>query len=373
MFFLGVISYQRQGINIQTSRRLPFFSWDVILAVSCFAIISGVRFNVGVDYLSYLDYYLTYQRYGYFTINMEYFFQLLTIFLSSLDMHFSFFFGIIALFQIVVFYKSFQDERFLYPFFGLIIVLGPHYLIWMNGVRQILAATIFVYSIRFILDRDLFKYFLFILIASQFHQSALMLLPLYFFPNKDIFKSRLITSSLIIGSLVVSMFFGVSSILLLFTPIIDFIGYHSISFHIEKLVEIEDIKAWGPRNLILLLSNILLVLYSPYLKSYFSSKKFMICYNFTILGFVFGNLLMNSHNIFQRPVMYFNIFSIATFSYFYYFLFKNSKKHSIVFFIFVFLNLSYLPITLIADFGKGTEDYSNYKTFFEQNDLFFIK
>ena len=49
-----------------------------------------------------------------------------------------------------------------------------------NAVRQFIAISIIIYSFKYISKRDLSKYILFVLIASSFHYSAIMMLPLYF-------------------------------------------------------------------------------------------------------------------------------------------------------------------------------------------------
>jgi transmembrane protein EpsG len=50
----------------------------------------------------------------------------------------------------------------------------------MNGVRQYLTAAIIFTATKYILDGNWKKYFLIVLFAATFHQSALVLIPIYF-------------------------------------------------------------------------------------------------------------------------------------------------------------------------------------------------
>ncbi|WP_100012075.1 EpsG family protein [Lentibacillus sediminis] len=61
-----------------------------------------------------------------------------------------------------------------------VYITGGLFLISMNGIRQMLAAAIAFTAIRFLLHGNFFKYAAVVAFASLFHQSALILLPVYF-------------------------------------------------------------------------------------------------------------------------------------------------------------------------------------------------
>src|SRR5690554_4193783 len=92
------------------------------------------------------------------------------------NVHFSIYFGFLAFLQLFFIYRAFKDQRYLYPFLGIVILFGPEFLSWMNGIRQMLAATMFVFAIQFIQKRQLWKYVGTIVLASLFHTSAIVLL-----------------------------------------------------------------------------------------------------------------------------------------------------------------------------------------------------
>src|SRR5690625_145635 len=68
-----------------------------------------------------------------------------------------------------------------------VYITGGLFLVSMNGIRQVLAASIAFIAIRFLINGNFIKYSLIILFASTFHQSALVLIPIYFLVR---FKAR---------------------------------------------------------------------------------------------------------------------------------------------------------------------------------------
>ena len=61
-----------------------------------------------------------------------------------------------------------------------VYIASGMYLVSMNGVRQYLTAAIIFTATKYILDGNWKRYFLIVLFASTFHQSALVLIPIYF-------------------------------------------------------------------------------------------------------------------------------------------------------------------------------------------------
>src|SRR5690554_1119643 len=111
-----------------------------------------------------------------------------------------------------------------------------------KGIRQMLAATMFVFAIQFIQKRQLWKYVGTIVLASLFHTSAIVLLAFYFIPQKDFFKNRTLTFILVIITLVLgSMNFWVDNLMEL-GSILDFVGYDKMAGNLGNLVEDEEIR-----------------------------------------------------------------------------------------------------------------------------------
>lgn len=361
MSLLGSYSSKRQNVFNRAGRHSPFWIWDVAFALLLFALISGVRWNVGVDHQHYLANYLTLQNGGYFLFEKEPGFEFLTRLFAESGVHFSFYFGFLAFLQIFFIYRAFKNEQYLYPFLGIVIIFGGEYLSWMNGIRQMLAATVFVWSIKFIRNRQLLKYLLAIGMASLMHRSALMLLIFYFVPQKDFFKNRTVTFILVgIALLLGNMSFWINS-LKGFSDLLAFLGYDWYAENIELLMKEEQARNLGPRRLSLIMVALATIWFSPKLKETFSSTYFLTYYNFGILGFLLFNLFGNTHHVFIRPTTYLTIFSIPTTAYLLVYLRTNLAKKYVHFYIILLCAIAYLPISIIADNGKGRQDYTNYR------------
>lgn len=78
------------------------------------------------------------------------------------------------------------------------------FLVSMNGIRQFLAAAIIFAATKYILDGSWKRFFLVVIIASTFHQSALVFIPIYFLVRskawtKTTFSLLLVAVILVIG------------------------------------------------------------------------------------------------------------------------------------------------------------------------------
>jgi hypothetical protein len=228
-----------------------------------------------------------------------------------------------------------------------------------------IVATVFVYSIHLIQERKMIKYFIVILLSSLMHQSALILLLFYFIPQIDYFKNRYFTIFLV-G---LSLYFGNNNFWIEFLDqiagLFQFIGYDGYSSEqLDTYIEEETTRNMGPRSLSVVFLTLILIWISPKLKEQFRETYFLAYYNLSIVGFLLYNLLRNTHHIFLRPVTYLTIFSVVSISYLlYYFKLNLNSKNIIIFAVVLFLAIAYLPMSIIADYGKGLEDYTNYKFF----------
>ncbi len=360
LFILGNISALRQKNNNLIKESDSFWTFDIVLALLIFAFVSGLRWNVGVDHLHYLSNYLSIQKNDLKIIDFEFGFNFITQLFAKNKLHFSFYFGFIAFLQLFFIYRTFKNQRYLFPFLGIVIIFGSEYLNWMNGMRQMLVATILVWSIQFIQKKQLLKYLIIIILCFTIHKSAIFLFILYFIPVKDYFKNRIFTYCLVIFSILFNTIeFFLTQISSEGTiSLLEITGYDWISSNFVMLSEEKHIRIFGPRRIVITLLIMLTIWYSTELKKTFKNSFFITYYNFTILGFVLYNVLSEMNHIFIRPIAYLTIFSVFTTAYLLVYL-KKVKR--LMFFIALILSLLYLPISIIADYSKGKDDNTNYK------------
>jgi len=368
MYGLGTIAAKNSESRMQNGGSARSLSWEFLLLFLFFSLVSGLRYNVGVDYLSYLQFYGQLLQ-GDYHFNQIYELGFLKIseVLAALGVHFTLYFAFWAFWQVSFAYLSLKNERYLLPYFGLILVFGGSYLDWMNGIRQALAACIVVYSTEFILQRKPLRYFSLIILASLFHRSALVFVILYILPIRDYFRNRYITLLLLLLALIIGNDPRWLGSIRSFDKLLSIIGYGNYASNLELILEtVPKQMGFGPRRIMSLLINVVMIWVSPRLKERYKTEKFLMIYNISIIGLLYYNLFANSGYLFLRFVYYFEIFQAVSIAYLlHYFRARHSYDAILAFFLIFALSVSNLPISLVADRGKGLQDYSNYKFFWQ--------
>jgi hypothetical protein len=175
--------------NIFVVKKSSVSLWSLFVLLLFFA---GFRWDVGIDWLSYMNSIsggsILMERYesgNMLIINMLYdygcidgrYWLWVMAFLTLFFVFYS-----IRIYSVKPIYSAI-----------LFICLG-HYWDSLNGVRQFLSIALFVYSWQFLINKQLIRYAITILVASCFHLSALMMLPVYFFARRKFSKKFLIVS-----------------------------------------------------------------------------------------------------------------------------------------------------------------------------------
>jgi hypothetical protein len=367
LYALGNISAKRERIACTNGYKSSFFNWDILFALFVFSFISGIRWNVGADHLSYLSgYQNVLSGFDFRVREVAVGFKFITELVASLNAHFIVYFSLLAFLQLFFIYYAFKNEKYLLPLIGIVLILGPQYLNWMNGIRQTLAACIFIFSIQFIKNRQLLKYIIAILVASSIHKSATLLIVFYFIPYKDYFKNRTITIILLLISVVLGSTLMWVNSLGGFTSIFNFLGYYEYIQRIDVFVDSERDLAFGPRRFILLAIPLLIIWQSNNLKKHFKNTNFLMFYNLSIFGEIFYNFFASANHIFRRPATYFTGFTMIITSYFlYYCKSRSNSKMKMLFMGTVALLICHLIITIFAEHSKGLADFANFKFFWD--------
>jgi len=315
---------------------IKFRRWD-ILACIIFTIVFGLRYNVGIDYANYTDSYILndFER-------MEFLFRSISEFLVSQNVHITVFFSLWVFLQIFFLIISFKNEKFLLPALIFTLFAGQYFLLWMNVIRQDVAACIFIFSITFIVQKSFIKYLLCIVVAFGFHKTAILLLLIY--PilryHKNYFNNIFIQFFL----LFISIFLGVksgtvmNSIDSLLESFMVMLGYENYGFGgIESSVE--DVRV-GMSFITSLLIDIFTIAYSNKMKLFYSNNKFECYYDLYFVGVIAYMLFAKSY-ILLRPFRYFKFFKMIISAYLLYYLFKNgnSKINVLSFIILICLYL----------------------------------
>lgn len=346
MFLLG-------SSRMNFSRREKYnhlWKSHVVLSLLIFTLISALRYDVGVDYLFYLDNYQSlsdsFDIYDNGTFELGYNFIQKQFY--NLGLHSSVLFGFLAFLQIVLIYYTFKKEQFLYGCISFVLITSGAFFTLMNEIRQSLVVCLFIYAVQFANKEGFIRYFLIAVLGYMFHTSALIFVPLYILLllDRDYFKS--VRLQLLIFGLVFAM--GESSFIFdilrerndLFNQIIAKDNYIDIYQRIG-VWEKEYVK--GIRFYLNVFIYVLLIVCSGKVKVYFKSENIIKYYNLFFVGSL-AYLLTYNNTLFQRPFRYFMLFEIVIGGYTLFYFWKRKK---ILAFIYIFVSVLYFTAYVYSD------------------------
>lgn len=294
---------------------LPFVSFEVLFSLFLFALVAGLRYNTGVDHLSYLEDYLRLSEGNYAYHNYEYLFQGLMMLFAQNGIHYSFFFGFCAFIQLFFIYYALRYHKDLLPYVGLYIMLGPLFLTWMNGVRQSIVVCLFFCMSGLLINKRFVWYIIGVIGASFIHKSALFLMPIIlvaFVPINWFYNTK--RNLIILG---ICILFGLTPFWVEYiTPLqslLEKIGYISYALGLDDLVSETNFQetAFGPGRMMLLALDIILLLMFPKVSGTFKDRMIDQSFILYYIGTCVYNLFVNTSHIFLRPVSYLTIFILV--------------------------------------------------------------
>ena len=376
MIFCALLASQN-GSYFSTSsgiiRKRSFWRFEIIAPLLFFSLIFGMRFDVGADHIGYLYGYLEKRYVG----KGEPLFSLLSDIGWGINLHYVLYFAIIAFIQVFFFFYAFKDERYLFPFIVFFLFTNGDWLFWMNGIRQALAMCIWLFSIKYIYEKNILKYIIWCTVAILFHRSAIMLIIFYPFLRigRDYFKS--IPFQLILFALAFVFNKKFSVVIINFEPLIN--SYLSIlgsdtygSYDLEGLMSrFKETNGTRIAYYFKILLNATIILYSGALKKYYNNRLFNIYYFFFFIGLITFYMFPVGALTFTRPFRYFHVFQTVMYSYFLYYLYKTKLYsfhkgtfHAIMYYslISIFLGIFYLSL-----FSANENSHIWYQFFFENN------
>lgn len=177
-----------------------------------------------------------------------------------------------------------------------VYITGGLYLVTMNGIRQSLTGAIVFLATRFLISGNFFAYALVVMFASTLHESALILLPIYFIVRYKAW-SRATLMLLIISVSIVIGFEQFSSIL--FSRLENTQYGHYREFQ-EGGANVIRVAVSGAPLLIAFLGR-------DKLREIFPESDYIV--NMALIGFVF--MIVSTQNwIFARFNIYFEMYQL---------------------------------------------------------------
>lgn len=169
------------------------FSHGLKISFLILTLFLGLRYNFGNDYQSYLNGFNEINRYSYISFfDTRFYFDPGWVFICKLFNPFGFFSLIffLSIVNCVVYYKvikRYVPQGFYWLAVFLYFFTPGFMLVHLSAIRQSISILIFLFIVKYIYMRKPLFYFTGILIASFFHQSALILSVFYtliFFSGK---------------------------------------------------------------------------------------------------------------------------------------------------------------------------------------------
>lgn len=210
-FFSAYISKARLT-KIKLVGKNKEYNYNSIVMICLLPVLLGAfRYYVGTDYRTYLNMYNTTEGVSLVDALSRYLLRQETavpgiILASKIAHQFSshqLFFGILAVFSCVPVVTSItkQWDEVDSSLALLAFFLNP-YVTGFNIIKQSIACGIILWGLQFIYDRKLIKFLLVVCIASMFHLSAIVFLPMYYLWSKKNEISNIKKALIIFGTIV---------------------------------------------------------------------------------------------------------------------------------------------------------------------------
>lgn len=301
--------------NAKTSKVIYYWYFFSI------ALFWGLSLQYAVDTDGYMEYYMVdVHPLGQGTdLHVQYFevgFNSLAVICKTISPNFVFFqFFVFACEIIVVILglKKLFEEKYLKSIIPLLFFLYPSML---SAMRQGIAIAIFIYALHFINEKKSWRFFIWILIASLFHQSALMLIVVYFarFTKRIVSKDWVMIAVLAVCDIAWATDMSISNS---FGALKDILNSNVLSMGFKFSMYIYDEEVLSNIGIAKVIEvNLTIILYTFYCKKEKQFELFRFILLITVIvEFLIGGLL--AHRImYYYEILYYCCFIRAILSFF---------------------------------------------------------
>ncbi|PDY84802.1 EpsG family protein [Bacillus cereus] len=272
----------------------------ILMAVLSLVLVSGLRNNIGDTYFYMHAYTVAEFNWEYIQNNKDMGFNIFQMILKGYTDDPQVMVFITALITNVLIVLTLYKYSRLIEISLYVYITSGMYLVSMNGIRQCLAAAIIFAATKYILNGNWKMYILIVLIASTFHQSALVLIPIYFLVRRKSWS--VMTCILLVFAVIIVIGFNQFSTLF-FTAIED-----------TQYGEYKNFHEGGANILRVAVDSAPLILAfigRHKLRKLFPKSDYIV--NMALLGLVF--MIISTQNwIFARFSIYFGLYQLILIS-----------------------------------------------------------
>lgn len=196
LLIVYISSFANRVFNKNVHIKLVSHIFSAIAFISMF-IVSGYRYYVGTDYAVYKQLFLdTYPKMnelpsdeiGYYILNK-------LVYKISTD--YQSIFIVTSLIILLLIFITIYRECNKYELGIYLFITLYHFYSSFNVIRQYIAIAITFYAVKYIFEHKFYKYLIAILLASSFHITAIIMIPVYF-----IVQIKMDTKDFIYGAII---------------------------------------------------------------------------------------------------------------------------------------------------------------------------
>jgi hypothetical protein len=307
---------------------------------------ASLRFEVGDDWHSYIGFYTDRDL----SQNVEFGYRLINDFFSDLGLPYNLFLLLINSVALFFTYKFIYLNAKSKQIGLLIFFYDIFFYLYLSGFRQAIALSVICIGFSYAFEKRLLKYLLVVLLASTFHKSALIALPIYFIPRNSfilysIFKS--IKFYLVLFVIIFISYVPVEFFLeLIEDSFFKNINYYLLSHYKAENIEMAYVIGLVKRSIAIFFY----ILYRRYLPRDNLTHYF---FNVYLIGFlIFLGFYLLSPDLATRLSLYFTIFEILIIGNLVYYIPRFKDK----FLVFI----TYIAVTAIKLFDYMNRDSYQY-------------
>lgn len=192
----------------------------LFLSIMPFFIVAAARYKVGTDYTVYSTLQIPQLMQGVdYKVKYEYLYQwIIKTGMSMGDVQWVFVLTHAALLFFV--WRAFRNTSVDLRLSIFLFMFGASFNTSLNIMRQSIATAVFLFSIRYIVERKFFKYLGIMVIAFLFHKTAVGFIPMYFLPKLKIpytYGPAIVVLSYLSSSILRKILVGLSTMFNLYT------------------------------------------------------------------------------------------------------------------------------------------------------------
>jgi len=172
-------------IDFSTTKfsKITFYHFLALIIIS---VIVGYRYNVGTDWDAYRLYFI---HRDFETGKGELAYRMINQFIYWLNGRYTHVFFIIAFLSWYFIFKS--VPRKILPLSIFFLFCDEWFFFSNNLVRQFVALGIFLYSIKFLANKNVKQFIIWVIIAGYFHMTAWLMIPIFLIPWQKLYNRRI--------------------------------------------------------------------------------------------------------------------------------------------------------------------------------------